>query len=76
MPSHDSRSSSWTWIEQLAGQLAADRELAEAFERTPGKVAREVGIPPEAIAAVLAALSRPVGPERPGDDDAASPCDS
>ncbi len=60
------RSAVWAWIEQLAACLAADPDLVGAFERTPGKVARQLGIPDEAIGPVLAMLSRSAGaPQRP-----------
>ena len=56
----DDRTEWWAWIERLAKHLAADPDLADAFERTPGKVAQQLGIPPEAIGSVLAKLSRSV----------------
>lgn len=62
-PGFEDRTDRWMWIEQLARQLAADRELADSFERTPGKVLRQLGFPPEAIGPVLAALSRSPLPE-------------
>ncbi len=39
----------------LIGRLALDSQLAELFERTPGKVAHSIGIPFDLIADVLAA---------------------
>lgn len=57
-PNAETQAARWAWIEQLAAQLSADRDLAEAFERTPGKIAGQVGIPSDAIESVLALLSR------------------
>jgi hypothetical protein len=63
MPTHpDRRSRSWALIAQLAERLAADEELAAEFERTPGKVAQQVGVPRDSVPDVLAALSRPIDP--------------
>jgi hypothetical protein len=56
----DRRSRSWELIARLAERLAADEELAAEFERTPGKVAQQVGVPRDAVPDVLAALSRPI----------------
>ncbi len=44
----------WLLIAQIADRLAVDSDLAEEFERTPGKVLRSLGVEPEDLAVALA----------------------
>jgi hypothetical protein len=48
----------WSLIADLAERLAADDDLAEEFERTPGKVLRRLGVADHDVAGVLTALQR------------------
>ena len=50
-----------TWLELLRRGLENDPDLADAFERTPGKVAHRLGIPYAQVSEVLARFTSPAG---------------
>lgn len=52
------RSRRWSLVADIAERLVDDRDLAEEFERTPGKVLRLLGIRESDIAEVLAILQQ------------------
>lgn len=48
----------WTLAAGIAARLADDRDLAEEFERTPGKVLRLLGVRENDVVEVLAIVQR------------------
>ncbi len=48
----------WSLVAVVADRLVDDRDLAEEFERTPGKVLRLLGVHDGDIAEVLAMLQQ------------------
>lgn len=48
----------WALAAGIGARLADDTDLAEAFERTPGKVLRDLGVRENDVVEVLAIVQR------------------